>query len=371
MRRLCQGVVRRITHKRPGLEGLTVQVGEELRPAVNYPSLTGEAREGDRVILNTMAQDAGLGTGGTDFVVANLDRPLLNVPGQGRGVKLRYSPHQCLVSLVEEDPTTQAAMAACHTLKGMPVVCAGLHSQMGAFVIGLQHLSDAPATVVFVQTDSAALAASFSDLVSFLKEKGHLAAVVTTGQAFGGDSEAVNVYTGLLAACAMHKAEVAVVGPGPGHLGTKSRYGFSSIDLGEAVNASRVLAGRTVVIPRISFGEARQRHLGISHHTATLLGEVIQHRVTVPFPALEGQQIEWLDQQLAASDIGLRHDLAFADGTFIADALAKCGYDLRTMGRDYEEDPAFFQACGAAARVTLAWLRGEEVEYAPRARVKR
>lgn len=46
------------------------------RRAVSYPSLVGNVREGDRVLLNITAQSLNLGTGGYDFVMANLSDAL-------------------------------------------------------------------------------------------------------------------------------------------------------------------------------------------------------------------------------------------------------------------------------------------------------
>ena len=47
-----------------------------------------------------------------------------------------------------------------------------------------------------------------------------LAGVVTVGQSFGGDLEAVTVHTGLLAARHVLGADLAIVTQGPGNLGT-------------------------------------------------------------------------------------------------------------------------------------------------------
>ena len=66
---------------------------------------------------------------------------------------------------------------------------------------------------------------AFSRSVAGLREAGWLAGTVTVGQAFGGDLEAVNLHTGLLAAAHVLHADVAVVAQGPGNLGTGSPWG--------------------------------------------------------------------------------------------------------------------------------------------------
>ena len=63
-------------------------------------------------------------------------------------------------------------------------------------------------------------------------------ACITTGQSFGGDLEAVTVHTGLLAARHVVGADLVVVAQGPGNLGTGTRWGFSGVAAGEAVNAA-------------------------------------------------------------------------------------------------------------------------------------
>ena len=86
-----------------------------------------------------------------------------------------------------------------------------LHSQVAC--VALAFAAKAPGRrLVFVMTDSASLPLALSDLVPTLP----LAATVTCGQAFGGDYEAVDVTSGLLAV----EADAYVVGPGPGVVGT-------------------------------------------------------------------------------------------------------------------------------------------------------
>jgi hypothetical protein len=87
--------------------------------ALAYRSLTGDIREGDRVLLNTTAGTLGLGTGGFDFVVANLSRPA-GVAGAGQGhiIKLRYTPHQFAVLADEEAQPELYSRAT--DLGGMP-----------------------------------------------------------------------------------------------------------------------------------------------------------------------------------------------------------------------------------------------------------
>src|SRR5690606_29830197 len=128
---------------------------------------------------------------------------------------------------------------------------ADLHSALPAVLAGLR--ADAPdARAVYVMTDGGALPLWFSRTVSALRDAGWLTGSVTVGQAFGGEAEAVTLHTGLLAARHVLGADLAVVTQGPGNLGTGTRWGFSGVACGEAVNAAWVLDGRPVASLRIS-----------------------------------------------------------------------------------------------------------------------
>ena len=126
----------------------------------------------------------------------------------------------------------------------MPVVVADLHSALAPVLAGLYEATDPGGLrVVYVMTDGGALPAWFSRTCATLREAGWLAGTVTVGQAFGGDLEAVTLHTGLLAARHVLGADVAVVAQGPGNLGTGTRWGFSGVAAGEAINAVAALGG--------------------------------------------------------------------------------------------------------------------------------
>ena len=96
------------------------------------------------------------------------------------------------------------------------------------------------------------------------------------------------MHTGLLAARHVLGAEVIVVTQGPGNLGTGTRWGFSGVACGEAVNAAAVLGGRPVAALRISDADPRERHRGVSHHSLTSYGRVALAAADVVLPDLPG-----------------------------------------------------------------------------------
>jgi hypothetical protein len=320
--------------------------------ALAYPALVGEPRPGELVLLNTTALEAGLGTGGYAFVVAVPHRPPLgSTLPDGHLVKARYTPEQVSVLGADEQGSPHHELLRdADDLFGMPVVVADLHSSLPAVVAGVRALRPA-ARVAYVMTDGGALPAWFSRTVAGLREAGWLAACVTVGQAFGGDLEAVTVHSGLLAARLVAGADVAVAAQGPGNLGTGTRWGFSGVSAGEAVNAAAVLQGRPVAALRVSEADPRERHRGVSHHSLTALGRVALAPADVVVPLLPGGFGERVREQSAV--LGPpegRHRLVEADVAGLREALVTSPVPLSTMGRALDDDPAAFLAAAAAGR---------------------
>lgn len=321
--------------------------------ALAYTALVGEPRPGDTVLLNASALLRGLGTGGLAFVVAVPDRlPLDPEQGPGHIVKARYTPQQqMLLAVDEQESPHHEALRDATGLDGLPVVAADLHSALPAVLAGLR--AERPAArVVYVMTDGGALPAAFSRAVAGLREAGWLAATVSVGQAFGGDHEAVNVHTGLLAARHVLGADVVVVAQGPGNVGTGTPWGFSGVAAGEALNAAHVLGGRGVAALRVSEGDPRPRHRGISHHSRTAYGKVLLGAADLPVPVLAGDlgaAVLRQARELVAGAAGALtlHEVG-VEG--LLDALREAPVGLSTMGRGLDEDAAAFLSSAAAGR---------------------
>jgi Protein of unknown function (DUF3866) len=206
-----------------------------------------------------------------------------------------------------------------------------------------------------VMTDGGALPAWFSRTCATLREAGWLAGTITVGQAFGGDLEAVTLHSGLLAARHVLGADVAVVTQGPGNLGTGTRWGFSGVAAGEAINAAAVLAGLPVAALRVSEADPRERHRGISHHSLTSYGRVALSRADVVVPILPGDFGAQVTEE--ARPLGGRHTLVSVGVGGLDEALRACPAPLSTMGRGLDEDRAYFLAAAAAGRHAAVLLR--------------
>ena len=269
---------------------MTTSDGEACR-ALAYPALVGPPEPGDRVLLNTTALALGLGTGGYALVVAIPDRlPPDGPPGAGHLVKARYTPLQATVLGVDEqDSPHHDVLSDADDLGGMPVVVADLHSALPAILAGAAaDRPRTPAPPTSCWTAARCLPGSPVPAPA-LREAGWLAGTVTVGQAFGGDLEAVTLHTGLLAARHVLAADLAVVAQGPGNLGTGTRWGFSGVACGEAVNAAAALGGRPVAALRVSEADPRERHRGVSHHSLTAYGRVALAPADVVVPELPGE----------------------------------------------------------------------------------
>jgi hypothetical protein len=356
--------------------------------ALAYPALVGSPRVGDRVLLNVTALEAGLGTGGYALVVAIPDRLPDDPDLAGHIMKSRYTPLQVMTASADEQGSEyHELLESADSLDGMPVVVADLHSALPAILAGLRSsfgTRAAAATrgddppyppggsprVAYVMTDGGALPAWFSRTIAGLREAGWLAATITTGQSFGGDLEAVTVHSGLLTARHAVGADVAIVTQGPGNLGTGTKWGYSGVAAGEAVNAAAALGGRPVASLRISFADPRERHQGVSHHSLTAYGQVALAGADVVVPALQEPQAARVAADVAP--LAARHRLITVPVNGLDEALRATPVALSTMGRSLDEDLEYFLAAAAAgahaARLCVVRLAGPRTARATRRR---
>ena len=330
---------------RPDSSGVGLAEGAAER-AIALDWLTPGLQPGETVWLNATAAALQLGTGGTHFILARCRDeadPAPEFAGREAGhlLKLRYTPLQHRRMLAEEPASPhREAVAACTSLDGTPVLAVELHSQAAAAIIAAR--SAAPdLRIVLVWLDSAALPLGLSRLVAGLRAEGALDATVTTGQAFGGDLEAVNVYSGLLVARAAAGAELIVAAQGPGNAGTDTTYGFSGLAVVEALHAAATLQGTPLFTPRLSSADPRARHRGLSHHSATIL-RCLRTGVDVICPPDTGAWTQAARAEWPA------HTWRERDPADHSGSLEPYAPLLTTMGRSLSEDSRFFGTAVAA-----------------------
>jgi hypothetical protein len=239
------------------------------------------------------------------------------------------------------------------SIEGMPVVAAALHSQVPAVAVAVK--AAAPdARIAYVMTDGAALPLALSDLVVTLRERGLVDATVTCGHAFGGDYEAVSIFSALAVARHAALADVTIVAMGPGIVGTNTRLGFSGMEVGPILDAAVALGGVPIAALRVSFADPRERHLGLSHHSATALRLACRERVRIAVPRVGGDEEARLRADLAAEGLDRRHDVVDVDAPDVLALLDAHGLEVVSMGRPAADDPMMFATASAAGTLAAA-----------------
>jgi hypothetical protein len=317
---------------------LEVEVDGERRRAWADEVLLGEMREGDEVVVNTAALDLQLGSGGFDVVHVNLTQGLQGgAEGDAHVIKLNYTSFQHPVEPVEEQSVR--LMSAMRS-KSAPlrVLILPLHGHLApAAWAAAQAAPDL--RVGYVQTGGGALPGSFSRDVKQLRERELLAGHITAAPAYGGEHEALSTVGALDAATALGW-DAALVGPGPGIIGSDTAYGHGGMAALDSAHAALSLGLPTLLSPRLSSSDPRERHRGLSHHTATVL-ELLLGEVEVAVPEVDLTGSNDAKQQLKQAT-GERHHLRHAPVDL--ESYAASGLPATTMGRDLSEDPLFFAA---------------------------
>lgn len=353
------------------------QVGDTCQ-AVCYPDLVGAAQPGDLVQIEVSPLVKNLGTGGAAMVIANETRlPLDDLPSVGHLVKARYTPHQKLVLGTDEpDSPYHEVLQSADSLRGLPVLVADLHSALPAVVAGFLQVYP-QGRIGYIQSDGGALPLAYSRTVGALQDRGLLAATITCGQCFGGDFEAVSLPSALFIADLVAELDAVVVSQGPGNLGTDTRWGFSGIASSEALRIAAALQGTPIAVLRMSSGDARPRHFGISHHTVTALTWMDLPPVAVPVPVFSRdspREAALADPQgsfapLVSSQLKLlaeHHRIIEVSTAGLYQVLQDFPVPLSTMSRGLAEDPASFLAAACAgvyaAQATAHLMKSDSTE---------
>lgn len=318
-------------------EPLEVDVGGERRPAWADETLLGEMCEGDEVIVNAAALDLGLGSGGFDVVHVNLTCGLEGgLEGDAHVMKLNYTSLQHPVEPVERPNSRFLADAerpkgTARSGEGVPVAVLPLHGHLAPAAWAAAQASPG-LRVGYVQTGGGALPGSMSRDVKQLRERGLLAGHVTAAPAYGGEHEALST-VGALDAAAHLGWDAVLVGPGPGIIGSDTAYGHGGMTALESAHAALSLGLPTLISPRLSSSDPRDRHRGLSHHTRTVL-DLLLAPVDIAIPEERPEiaaALEPFDHRVHPVAVDL-------------EGYAESGLPTKTMGRALDEDPLFFAA---------------------------
>lgn len=299
------------------------------RPAIAYPALTGPVEMGDEVVVNVEAQDLGLGSGGFDVVCVNLTRGLSGLGLEGAHVmKLNYTPMQHSVVPIEEGLETVPEAL------DLPVAVLALHGQLAPAAFA----ASSGVRIGYVQTAGGALPGQLSDVVLQLIDLNMLAGHITVAPCFGGTHEAITLEGALHAAAERLGWDGALIGPGPGILGSSSALGHGGLAALHSAQSAQALGCDVFLAPRLSSGDPRERHLGLSHHTRSVL-QFLSRPVTVPVPSgISQESRRQLDEALD------RHSGVEVDVDEMLKPYPHSGLPAVTMGRSLDADEDFFRA---------------------------
>jgi hypothetical protein len=338
------------------------------RAAVVDVGLLGRAEVGDEVVVNVEALDLGLGSGGFDIVHVNLTRGL-DAEGlaQGNVMKLNYTSLQHAVAPVEDE---KLELPLLH-----PVGVLALHGQLAAVAWAFAQMAPGR-RLGYVQTSGGALPGGHSRVVGALRKRGLLAGHLTAGAAFGGEGEAVTTVGAVHHGVRALGWDAVLCGPGPGIVGSRSPLGHGGMAALDSAHAALALGAPTLLVARMSSGDPRVRHRGISHHTLTVL-DLLLEPVTVALPAgmrspvgndlraglgavfgVPGTPRPQLEMDVDRPARIARHDWRRA----IVDlpAYAASALPAETMGRGLVEDPLFFGAALAGGTALADMLVRDE-----------
>ncbi|HTT95600.1 MAG TPA: DUF3866 family protein [Solirubrobacterales bacterium] len=335
---------------------LAVEIEGERRRAWADEVLLGPMREGDEVIVNAAALDLGLGSGGFDIVHVNLTRGLGGgVEGDAHVMKLNYTSLQHPVkdlcvefrSLAEQGSTQRPSLGGRDRHARVGVLPLHGHLAPAAWAAARARPGS---RVGYVQTGGGALPGSLSRDVAELRERGLLCGHITAAPSYGGEHEALSTVAALDAAAEALGWDAILVGPGPGIIGSDTEFGHGGMAALDSAHAALSLRLPTVLSPRLSAADPRERHRGLSHHTATVLGLLLAP-VTVAVPeAVEDGGAELASGIETAG--GGRHHLKFASVDL--EGYSASGLPTTTMGRPIAADPLFFAAALAAGSLLVA-----------------
>jgi hypothetical protein len=105
---------------------------------------------------------------------------------------------------------------------------------------------------------------------------------------------------------------------------------------------------------RISGADSRERHRGVSHHSLTAYGRVALCQADIAVPELAGDGSPAMAELAKAVAVAVRqlsqHQLVMVDLTGLRTVLAASPIRLSSMGRGFDDDPAYFLAAAAAGR---------------------
>lgn len=348
------GRVVEIVYINDKIQILSVEIEHKsiIEKAINYIDETGICSLMDMVVINSIGNRLKLGTGGYNLVYLNLTVNLKEneVPDRNHGhiIKMKYTPGQIRVKTVEENIEDRNIFDMEAKLTPRPVIFAILHSMLFPLVKTIKYIN--PNTnISCVYTYGGAMNANNSFILKRMKESGLINSIITAGECYGGDYESINIVTGILFGFNKLKSDIIVICCGPGVAGSSTFYGFSTFDFIGSIYSVKLLGLFPVLIPRISMADKRERHMGLSMQSISIL-QALDFPIDLPVyrdnEDISGFKLVY--NQLNKYYLINKHNVHFINNEIIKKTMDSLDSDIKVMGRSYAEDPWFFNNCISA-----------------------
>ena len=258
-------------------QDLVVELDGRSRPAIADVALVGRAEVGDELIVNVQALDLGSARAALTSSTST-SRAASTADGDGghaNVMKLNYTSLQHAVAPVEDERLRLPVER--------PVAVLALHGQLAA--VAWAFAQGAPgAGSGTCRPRAARCRAGTRARFRTLRERGLLAGPPDGGSRVRGEGEAITTAGALHHGLRTLGWDAAVCGPGPGIVGSSSPLGHGGMSALDSAHAALALGCPTLLVARMSSGDDRARHRGISHHTLTVL-DLLLEPVTVALPA--------------------------------------------------------------------------------------
>lgn len=347
------GTVTEILYQDRKIQILNVNIQSRnlVEKAINYVDETGICNITDRVVLNSIGNRLKLGTGGYNFVYYNISNKMEagEIPGREYGhiIKMKYTPGQLRVKTVEEKVEYQNVFNDENKLSPRPVIFAILHSMLSPLVTTIKNINP-DLKISCIYTYGGAMNSNNSFILKKLRYLGLIDSIITTGECYGGDYESINIATGILFGYSKLNSDILVVCCGPGVAGSSTYFGFSTFEFVGWIYIAKLLGVLPVLIPRVSMADKRERHRGLSMQSISILKTL---NFSIDFPLYKDNRdikgFNYIYGQLEKHNIINKHNVHIIDNDIIKKIMGSLSSDNRVMGRNYEEDPWFFNNCGS------------------------
>ncbi|MCL2632642.1 MAG: DUF3866 family protein [Coriobacteriia bacterium] len=338
----------------PGVDGLAIVIPST---SMSEPWVGVSQTLGDGIDLDADSRDIQ----GANPSVAT--RQLDGLIGQA--IKLGNLPLERRIATVDQPSSPHHdQLASTMSLNTAPVICCASHYQVPLVAAAIK-VFDSEATVAYCMSDDTGLSLAFSDEIAFCVQNSLIDITVSCGQSTGGDYEAVNLHSGLLAARYVAKADYLITSIGVGEYNTGTPFGHIGVAQAEAINTVSVLEGTPIAVLRLTdpgYGAVSASDtVGVSRQTLITLAKLTLTQALVAIPTdIADDDLDELLSGLGAVGIDERHHLVQ-----LPSGLSQIARDesiTEQLSMELLEDSVSSKAVIAAGRLAVLWSKSSSQE---------